>query len=33
MALVITSFGWLDPDTGIEYATDAEAAEANADAD
>lgn len=33
MELILTSFGWLDPETGIEYATDEEAAEAKAEAD
>jgi hypothetical protein len=32
MELIDTGYGWLDPETGIEYATDREAAEAKAEA-
>ena len=33
MELIQTSYSWLDPVSGIEYATDQEAAEARAEAD
>jgi hypothetical protein len=32
MVLIDTGYGWLDPETGVEYATDQEAVEAKAEA-